>query len=74
MSRPTSDDCYSRAKGAMDTAESVASSTRSGIGAVEHHLMVAQGWQQLAESLEAAERASRRGRVTVNPNTKGAGA
>lgn len=62
MSRPTADDCYSRAKGALDSAEAAASNTSAHRSApdVGNLVMVAQGWQSLAESLASAERATRR--------------
>lgn len=67
MTRPTADDMYARAKAALDSAEAVAGNPRAS-GTVHDHLVIAAGFQSLAESLADRERGSRRpgGSVVVN--------
>lgn len=67
MERPTADDCYARAKSALENADRAASNDRSGVAEVQNHLVVAAGWQALAESLADRER-PRRGTARADLN------
>lgn len=69
MSRPTADEIYTKAKGALMDAEREAS--RAAVSAtVTQHLDVARGWLELAESLADRERPrpGMRGGVVPSPN------
>jgi hypothetical protein len=68
MSRPTADEIYTKAKGALMDAEREAS--RAAVSAtVTQHLDVARGWLELAESLADRERPRPGVRVGVVPSS-----